>query len=517
MGIRESVVGRVGSLANHWPWLAGKVNPIAINGLVNKCRTRPHPWSTAHDYVSWTSLTDQTWSARHLPPVPASPTTPTAGELTGLFARSGDQVMSDKSTVLFPAFAQYLTDGFLRTRMPKEGESEDVRLRNTSNHQIDMCPLYGRNAVQTDALRLRSDGRGERGRLKSQLIDGGEWAPFLYQDGVKKGEFTELDEPLGLDAVETPALANRVFAFGGDRANATPHVAMLNTLFLREHNRLAGEIEAANPGWDDERVFQTARNTLIVEFIQVVVEEYINHISPETYQLKAIPDVAWTARWNRPNWMTTEFSLLYRWHSLIPDRIAWGGKAYEIPDMVLNTEPLINAGLAEAFVGVSAQKAARLGAFNTAAALVPIEMQAIEQGRRVRLAPYAAYREYMSMSPLRTFGDISEDARVVGFLSDVYESPSDVEFYIGLFAEDPGKNTPLPPLILAMVAVDAFSQALTNPLLSEHVFNEGTFSPTGWATIGQKNTLDALVRRNTPEGTVRGPIRMTQPGWKRRR
>jgi prostaglandin-endoperoxide synthase 2 len=227
--------------------------------------------------------------------------------------------------------------------------------------------------------------------------------------------------------------------------------------------------------------------------------------------------VAWTSPWNRPNWMTTEFSLLYRWHSLIPDRITWGGKAYEVPDLVLNTEPLLDTGLAGAFVGVSAQKAARLGAFNTAAALVPIEKQAIEQGRRVRLAPYAAYREYMSMSPPRTFGDISQDPRVVSFLGDVYESPADVEFYIGLFAEDPGRNTPLPPLILAMVAVDAFSQALTNPLLSEHVFNEGTFSPTGWAAITGRNTLDAIVRRNTPESGVEGRITMTQPGWKRRR
>ncbi len=517
MDIGDSVVGGVGRLANHWPWLASKVNPIAINRLVNRCRTRPHPWSTAHDYVSWTSLTDLTWSARHLPPVPTSPTTPTADELTGLFARSGDQVMSDKSTVLFPAFAQYLTDGFLRTRMPKKGESEDVRLRNTSNHQIDMCPLYGRTTRQTDVLRMKSDTPGERGRLKSQVIRGEEWAPFLYEDGAKKAEFIELDDPLGLDPGETPALADRVFAFGGDRTNATPHVAMLNTLFLREHNRLAGQIEAANPGWDDERVFQTARNTVIVEFIKVVVEEYINHISSEIYRLKAIPNVAWTAPWNRPNWMTTEFSLLYRWHSLIPDRITWGGKPYEVPDMVLNTEPLIDAGLGNAFVGVSAQKAARLGAFNTAAALVPIEKQAIDQGRRVRLAPYAAYREYMRMSPPRTFGDISKDPRVVGFLSDVYESPAEVEFYIGLFAEDPGKNTPLPPLILAMVAVDAFSQALTNPLLSEHVFNEGTFSSVGWAAIRQTNTLDAIVRRNTPAGAVAGPITMTQPRWKRRR
>ncbi len=170
MGFREDFIG---GLANHWPWLAGKVNPYVINKMVGACRTRPHPWSTAHDYVSWTSLTDQTYSARHLPPVRAALTEPTAKDLTGLFGRSGrDQVLSDKSTVLFPAFAQYLTDGFLRTRMPVGDESDDVRRMNTSNHQIDLCPLYGRNAEQTKALRLRSEVPGERGRLKSQVIDG---------------------------------------------------------------------------------------------------------------------------------------------------------------------------------------------------------------------------------------------------------------------------------------------------------------------------------------------------------
>ncbi|MGH9152073.1 MAG: peroxidase family protein [Acidimicrobiales bacterium] len=514
------MVARVGGLANRWPWLATRVNPIAINRLVNVCRTRPHPWSTAHDYVSWTSLTDQTWSARHLPAVPAALTTPTAEKLTGLFARppGADQVASEKSTVLFPAFAQYLTDGFIRTRMPRDGEPEDLRLRNTSNHQIDVCPLYGNNVEQTDALRLRSESAGERGRLTSQEIDGEEWAPFLYQNGKKKAEFEKLDEPLGLHPEESPALLDRIFAFGGDRANATPHVAMLNTLFLREHNRLAREIEAANPRWDDERVFQTARNTLIVEFIQIVVEEYINHISPEVYRLRAFPQVAWKAPWNKPNWMTTEFSLLYRWHSLIPDRITWEDKPYEVPDMLLNNAPLLSAGLADAFVSISAQRAARLGPFNTAAALVPIERQAIEQGRRVRLAPYAAYRAHMGMSRPESFNDISSDARVVDFLSKAYQSPADVEFYIGLFAEHPGKNTPLPALLRGMVAVDAFSQALTNPLLSEHVFNEGTFSPTGWTAITrQRNTLDDMLRRNTAKGAVGGPVTMTQPGWKRRR
>src|SRR5262245_38939406 len=54
-------------LAEHWPWLAGKLSAFAVNSSVNVCRHRPHPWSTVSDYVSWRSLTDQHFSARHLP------------------------------------------------------------------------------------------------------------------------------------------------------------------------------------------------------------------------------------------------------------------------------------------------------------------------------------------------------------------------------------------------------------------------------------------------------------------
>lgn len=55
-------------------------------------------------------------------------------------------------------------------------------------------------------------------------------------------------------------------------------------LFLREHNRIARELHRERPGWDDERLFQTARNVLIVVLIKIVIEEYINHITPYRFQ-----------------------------------------------------------------------------------------------------------------------------------------------------------------------------------------------------------------------------------------
>jgi prostaglandin-endoperoxide synthase 2 len=64
-----------------------------------------------------------------------------------------------------------------------------------------------------------------------------------------------------------------------------------------------------------------------------------------------------------------------------------------------------------------------------------------------------------------------------------------------------------------MVAVDAFSQALTNPLLSEHVFNPATFSEVGWNAIRTTKTLTALLERNAPGGLKGARVSMTRADW----
>ena len=503
------------ALAKRWPALASWINHRMINGLVESCRARPHPWSTAHPYTSWTALTDQSWSARHLAPVKRE-SLPDPAEVQQLFERNGDeQQYCKKSTCLFPAFAQYLTDGFIRTVMPSREEPPELRLRNSSNHQIDMCPLYGRSQMQTDALRLKSGKRGERGRLLSQQMSGGEeYAPYLLlPDGSADPRFAGiLDEPLGIRDVTDHRRAH-IFAFGGDRTNAVPQVAMLNTLFLREHNRLAGKIEQIEPSWDDERVFQVARNTAIAIFLKIVVEEYINHITPSPFRFIAAPKVAWKAHWNRPNWITTEFSLLYRWHSLVPDSMKWNGRVVPTSTTSMDNSLLTSAGLAAAFLNHADQPAGRLGAFNTAPFLTPVETRAVMQGRLADIAPYSDYREYVSLPRPSDFSDVSTNSKTQRLLKSLYRNVNSVEFYPGLFAEDTVPNSPLPPLILKFVAVDAFSQAFTNPLFSPHVFKEETFSPVGWDAIHRTSTLADLVERNTPTGLQGARLSMTRADW----
>jgi heme peroxidase len=537
-----------------------KINDILINRLVRKGRTRPHPWSTRCGHICWSGLTDRSYNARLLPPKPhdgpegLGTARPPIGDVATLFAADpAGQRPCPKSTCLFPAFAQYLTDGFIRTMMfnkPPFGSGFEDRARTTSNHEIDLSPLYGRNPEQTAVLREDPAATGRKGRLKSQLVNGEEYSPFLYDPADPKlekvkDEFCKrahdpvtgveimvsvLDQPLG--AKDSPARGT-LFAAGGDRVNAAPQVAMINTLLLREHNRLAAMIEANNPGWDDDAVFQTARNITIVMFIKFVVEEYINHINTSKFKIMADPETAWEADWNRPNWMTVEFSLLYRWHSLVPSRMKWGGQDLPLMALLMNNAPLLGSGLADAFADVSANNATELGLGNSDPVFVSVasraEVRAVEQGRSNNLASYNDYRRAMKRDPAATFEEIvgkSKDpkekarrAALAARLKQLYGSVDNLEYYVGIFAEPRSENGPLPSLISVMVAMDAFSQAFTNPLLSEHVWGdpankEAAFTKAGLAEIEKTGRLRDLVERNTANLGGRF-VGMTRQDWKR--
>ncbi len=516
---------RLWDYVNSSPRLRRVFNKRLINSMVYTMPTRPLRMSTYSDYRSWPALADRSWSARHLRPDPGlQRQLPELSDTAALFERStvGDRP-SPKSTLLFPHFAQWFVDGFLRT------DPEDCR-RNTSTHEIDLSQLYGQTVQVTRMLRECSETA--KGRLKCQLRDGREFPPYYFdENGDAKEEFKKL-EIVFPGSNEYPDLPGedrktgvpvktfedwqrkKLFALGIPRGNLHYGLTMMSTLFLREHNRIAGLIAADNPEFNDDRVFDATRSTLTVVLLKVVIEDYINHITPVRFKFFVEPGMGVKEKWYQENWMSVEFNLLYRWHTMIPSQVRLADEMRSIDGVMWDTDVVINTGLAALFDEASKQKCNAVGLFNTDPCLLSTEEKTINIGRETKLASFNAYRSLCGYPKLKTFEDISSKREVAEALQNIYKKPDHVELYVGLFAEDVRENAILPTLMATMVAVDAFSQALTNPLLAPRNFNEETFSEAGLAVISATKSLDDIVQRNIEGESPESPrVNFTQPGW----
>lgn len=220
------------------------------------------------------------------------------------------------------------------------------------------------------------------------------------------------------------------------------------------------------------------------------------------------------AAWNRPNWIPVEFNLLYRWHSLAPEQVIWGGTPAALGSFRFDHGRLQQDGLEAGFASASASPAWRIGLFNTSKMLLPVEAAAIQQGRDNALAGYNDYRELMHYPRVTRFEQVSSDPAVVDSLRRVYEHVDRIEYFVGLFAEDLPPRSAVPPLIGRMVAADAFSHALTNPLLAPLVNVEATFSAVGMASIAGTRSLYDVLQRNAAMPLAGFRISMEQESYK---
>jgi prostaglandin-endoperoxide synthase 2 len=489
----------------------GRIKPIrrlVSRALINQfgyaTSLRPRALSLASDYTSWLSLTDRTFSGRHLPPSTAAQQAdlPPEADVVALYRRERLTPATDTS-VMFMFFAQWFTDSFLRTSFT------DYR-KNESNHEIDLCQIYGRGIDATNLLRS-SHGGG----LKSQLIEGEEYPEFLFaarptgQPPVFKPEFEGLfDQAFITDVILRSAPEGQTdtfFAVGLEHGNSTIGNTVMNVVFLREHNRVAGILAAENPEWDDERVFQTARNILIVILLKLVVEEYITHIAPFHLPIEAVPLIADRELWNRPNWCAIEFNLLYRWHPLVPDTIGSGPGALDATGFRNNNPLVLERGIEAITAMCSKEPAGRIGLRNTPAFLVDgsnpdwpsVEQVTVALMRKARLRSFNDYREAYGLARLTSFDQLTPDPQVRQRLEALYPDIDRLEWYVGIFAEDYPDYAMMGELLTYMVANDAFTQALTNPLLARNVFNDATFTKTGMRIITKTKSLQDIVSRNS--------------------
>lgn len=119
---------------------------------------------------------------------------------------------------------------------------------------IDASQVYGVDDFQSKGLR-----EFKRGLLK--FTDGPNNRPYLPHKNDA--------------ACHDVNVTNQCFDAGDARVNNNLGLTSLHTLFLREHNRIAEELERLNPEWSDERLFNEARRIVIALYQHVVFTEYL--------------------------------------------------------------------------------------------------------------------------------------------------------------------------------------------------------------------------------------------------
>lgn len=343
---------------------------------------------------------------------------------------------------------------------------------------LDASLVYGVDADRSSVLRTFS-----KGRMK---VTDGDLLPFNVYD-----------------------LPNRVpgpnfFVAGDDRANTSFALCTLHTIFVREHNRLAGEIAQADPTLSDERIFQRVRHLVDGQIQAITYNEFLPALlGPNAPSGKVPYDVHTNAT------ISDLFSFVgFRFgHSLLPPRFVLiynNGDVKLIPqrNSFFNVEVIKQDGLDPICRGLASQTMQNVDPkvvddirnqtirFNIKIDLLAYDVQS---AREIGIPGYSKTRKDMGLSPASRFSDITSNAQLQHDLQSVYHDVKHVDPLIGGLAEDHLPDSSLGPLFTAIL-VEQFERARKGDRFWYE--NSPALSADDVKQL-QRTTLADLIRRNT--------------------
>ena len=196
------------------------------------------------------------------------------------------------------------------TRSLTDPSSKPAQQINSITSYLDLSQVYGSSQVVATALRTLAGGL-----MKTSP---GNMLPYDNTDYFTADQIAALN--MANDAQAVPE--SQLFAAGDVRGNENIELTTLVTLFVRNHNLIASELEKEHPDWTDEELYQEARKLNIAEYQNIIYNEWI----PAVLGPRALP--AYTGY--KPNVnasISNEFSTVaFRFgHSLVSPSIARDG------------------------------------------------------------------------------------------------------------------------------------------------------------------------------------------------
>jgi len=281
---------------------------------------------------------------------------------------------------------------------------------------IDGSNVYGSDAETTDSLREMSGGR---------LI--------LQEDGT------------------LPSDERQFYRAGDERVNENIGLTSMHTMFAREHNRLADQFATDNPTWTDDQIFEAARGRVVGQLQSITVNEFL----PILLGNDGLGEYSGPVEGLDAQVSNVFAAAAYRFgHSMVSDQITpidENGEAMDsiaLKDAFFNPEQFSETGIDAIIRGMSSNEAQAMdteivdslrnfvldGPFSPRLDLAALN---IERGRDHGLPTLNDARRAFGFEPITSFDDPAFRDGVGERLASVYDSPDDIDMWVGLLAEKP--------------------------------------------------------------------------------
>ena len=356
---------------------------------------------------------------------------------------------------------------------------------------IDGSQVYGSSETRADALRSFTGGR-----LRTST---GNMLPFNTTGLANANDSHVMPD-------------SKLYLAGDVRSNENPDLISLQTLFMREHNRIAVEKATAHPSWSDEQLYQSARQFVIAELQAITYNEFL----PTLLGRQAIrPYAGYRADVNPA--IANEFATAaYRFgHSLLDSELArLGNDGTAVAEPISLANAFFNSGVfdpsAPNHVGDIDPflKAAASGNTQEVDLEIVDELRNmlfgppgsggfdlaalnIQRGRDHGLADYNTVRAAYGLPRVTSFREITPDAAVQRQLESLYGSVDNIDLWVGGLAERHVPGSSSGPLF-QRIMVDQFTRLRDG----DRHWYQAIFSGRQLGEINGTRLSD-VIRRNT--------------------
>jgi len=346
---------------------------------------------------------------------------------------------------------------------------------NSLTSFIDGSQVYGETATLASSLREKRGGR---------MLDG------------------------GINMLPRLTNTSDLFLTGDIRGNENPELCSLQILFVREHNRVAAQIAAANPTFSDEELYQRARRYVISLLQKVTYSEFLPAVLGSAnlrpyagYRSSVNPSIS-------NEFATAAFRL---GHSMLGSDLQFlddnGNVVFpemSLRDAFFNSGVLRTTGLEPVLKYLASDRGQEIDAklvddvrsflfTNTGDGGHDLAALNIQRSRDHGLASYAEARVAFGLSPVTAFSQITSDLAVQNALKAAYVTVDKVELWVGGLAEQQLRGSSVGPLFAAILK-DQFSRLRDGDRFWYQ--NPGVL-PQAQASEIENTLMSHIIKRNT--------------------